>query len=189
MNSTYSTAESSALPSQLPGAHEATPQRSLVIGRRGYFHGRNAFDWIFAALVLIGAGFAFSRYHASMDVYEKGILAGAAPALIALGWFWRPLRPLCLIVGAASLFAIQLYLRQTDDFGADLAAADKVFFLKYMLSSQSAILWMSVLVWMSTLFYWLGFFQKAGGHSAAEAIGTRLAWGAVGMALIGTMVR
>ena len=189
MNSTYSPAESSALPSQLPGAHEATPQRSLVIGRRGYFHGRNAFDWIFAALVLVGAGFAFSRYHASMDVYEKGILAGAAPALIALGWFWRPLRPLCLIVGAASLFAIQLYLRQTDDFGADLAAADKVFFLKYMLSSQSAILWMSVLVWMSTLFYWLGFFQKAGGHSAAEAIGTRLAWGAVGMALIGTMVR
>ncbi|WP_377157509.1 c-type cytochrome biogenesis protein CcsB [Roseateles sp. UC29_93] len=178
----------SQLPSQLPGSGEATPTRSLVIGKRGYFQGRNAFDWIFAALVLIGAGFAFSRYSASMDVYEKGILAGAAPALIALGWFWRPLRLLCLIVGAASLFAIQLYLRQTDGFGADLAAGEKVFFLKYMLSSQSAILWMSVLVWMSTLFYWLGFLQKSG-HSAAEAIGTRLAWGAVGMALIGTMVR
>jgi cytochrome c-type biogenesis protein CcsB len=187
MNST-TTADSAHLPSQLPGSSEATPARSLVIGKHGYFRGRSPFDWIFAALVLIGAGFAFSRYSASMDVYEKGILAGAAPALIALGWFWRPLRLLCLIVGATSLFAIQLYLRQTDAFGADLAAGEKVFFLKYMLSSQSAILWMSVLVWMSTLFYWLGFLQKSG-HSAAEAIGTRLAWGAVGMALIGTMVR
>lgn len=179
---------SSQLPSQMPGASEGTPTRSLVIGKRGYFQGRNAFDWIFAALVLLGAGFAFSRYHGSMDVYEKGILAGATPALIALGWFWRPLRLLCLIVGATSLFAIQLYLRQTDGFGADLAAGEKVFFLKYMLSSQSAILWMSVLVWMSTLFYWMGFLKKDG-ESAAEAIGTRLAWGAVGMALIGTMVR
>ena len=107
----------SQLPSQLPGSSEATPTRSLVIGKRGYFQVRSPFDWIFAALVLLGAGFAFSRYHASMDVYEKGILAGATPALIALGWFWRPLRLLCLIVGATSLFAIQLYLRQTDGFG------------------------------------------------------------------------
>jgi hypothetical protein len=27
-----------------------------------------------------------------MDVYEKGILLGAIPAAIWLGWFWRPLR-------------------------------------------------------------------------------------------------
>ncbi|WP_343631417.1 c-type cytochrome biogenesis protein CcsB [Roseateles sp.] len=182
--------DSTLTPGALPAAGgEATVQRTLDIGKRGYFQVRDRFDWIFAALVLLGAGFAFSRYHASMDVYEKGILACAAPALIALGWFWRPLRPLTLIVGATSLLAIQLYLRQTDDFGADLAAGDKVFLLKYMLSSQSAILWMSVLVWMSTLFYWMGFFQKEAGHSAAEAIGSRLAWGAVGMALIGTMVR
>ncbi|WP_435532054.1 c-type cytochrome biogenesis protein CcsB [Roseateles amylovorans] len=168
---------------------ELQPQRAIVIGKRGWFQGRSPADWLFAAMVLLGAGFAFSRYHGSMDVYEKGILLCATPALIALGWFWRPLRLLCLIVGAASLLTIQLYLRQTDSFGADLAAADKVFFLKYMLSSQSAILWMSVLVYMSTLFYGLGLFKRDGGHSAAEAIGSRLAWGAVGMALIGTMVR
>ncbi len=173
-----------------PGApSELQAPRSLVIGKRGWLHGRSPADWLFAAMVLLGAGFAFSRYHASMDVYEKGILLCATPALMALGWFWRPLRLLSVIVGAASLLAIQLYLRQTDSFGADLAAADKVFFLKYMLSSQSAILWMSVLVYMSTLFYGLGLFKRDGGHSAAEAIGSRLAWGAVGMALIGTMVR
>ena len=31
---------------------------------------------------------------------------------------------------------------------------------QYMLSSQSAIWWMSVLTFMSTLFYWLGFASR-----------------------------
>ena len=168
-----------------------TATASITLGRRGYFAQRDWQDWVFALLVLAGAGFAFSRYGAAMDGYEKGILACATPALIALGWFWRPLRLLTVLVGAASLLAINLYLRKTDGFGADLAAADQVFWLKYLLSSQSAILWMSLLFYMSTLFYWGGFFSRSGadGASAAEAIGSRLAWGAVFMALVGTMVR
>ncbi|MDT9000593.1 c-type cytochrome biogenesis protein CcsB [Paucibacter sp. APW11] len=167
----------------------ASNTASLVIGRRGPLQGRDVLDWLFAALVLAGAGFAFSRYGAAMDGYEKGILLCATPALIALGWFWRPLRLLTLGVGTATLLAIKLYLGQMDDFGADLAAADKVFLLKYMLSSQSAILWMSLLFYMSTLFFWMGFFSKSDSDSAAEAIGSRLAWGGVFMALLGTMVR
>jgi len=166
-----------------------TASPALIVGRRGLLARRDLFDWVFAALIVAGAGFAFSRYGASMDGYEKGILVFAVPALIALGWFWKPVRVLSLGVGAASLLAIQQYLQHTDGFGADLAAADKVFLLKYALSSQSAILWMSVLVFMSTLFYGLGFLAKAGGASVAEHIGTRLAWGAVFMALLGTMVR
>jgi hypothetical protein len=39
-----------------------------------------------------------------------------------------------------------------------LANAEQVFWLKYFLSSQSAILWMSMLFFMSTLFYWVGMF-------------------------------
>lgn len=164
---------------------------SIRLGRRGLLASRSPADWLFALLVLAGAGFAFMRYHASMDGYEKGILACAVPALIALGWFWRPLRVLGVAVGAATLLAIQLYLQHTDGFGADLAAADKVFLLKYMLSSQSAILWMSVLFFMSTLAYWGGFVFKnrASGDNMAEQTGSVLAWGAVFMALVGTMVR
>jgi hypothetical protein len=84
---------------------------------------RSVFDWVFAVLVLLGTGFAFWRYHASMDVYEQGVLLGAAPSLIALGWFWSPLRTLSLIVGAAALLAIGLYGGHRDQFGADLAVA------------------------------------------------------------------
>jgi cytochrome c-type biogenesis protein CcsB len=155
-------------------------------GRR--IGGRSAFDWIFAALVITGAAFAFSRYGASMDVYERWILAGALPALIALGWFWAPVRPLVMVVGAATLIAIGLYTRTPDAFGADLAAAEQVFGLKYLLSSQSAILWMSVLFLMSTLFYWIGMFVNRSDNTA-QRIASGMAWAAVAMALIGTMVR
>jgi len=142
---------------------------------------RNLFDWVFAALVLAGGLFAFARHAGSMDSYEKPILVGALVCVIAMGWFWRPLRVLAIVVAAASLLAIASYQ-------GDLARADTVFWLKYFLSSQSAILWMSVLFFMSTLFYWLGFFGGKQGD-ALEAIGSRLAWAAITMALIGTMVR
>jgi cytochrome c-type biogenesis protein CcsB len=79
-----------------------------------------------------------------------------------------------------------LYMRTTDDYGADLAQADKVFWLKYLLSSQSAILWMSVLFYMSTVFYWLGLIARS---ATATKLGSRLAWGGVFMAITGTLVR
>ncbi|WP_310387204.1 c-type cytochrome biogenesis protein CcsB [Roseateles sp.] len=172
--------------------HTASPGPHINIkppGASGPFSGRDAFDWLFAALIVAGGLFAFTRYGASMDVYEKGILGFAMPALIALGWFWRPLRLLVVLAGAASLLSINLYGQHGDAFGADLGAADKVFWLKYALASQSAVLWMSLLFFMSTLFYWGGFFAKKGEASAAEAIGSKLAWGGVFMALVGTMVR
>ncbi len=147
----------------------------------GYFAKRSLADWIFAALVLAGGLFAFARYHGFMDVYEKGILLAAMPAAIAMGWFWRPLRVLMGAVAVFSLLGIMSYQ-------GDLARAEQVFWLKYFLSSQSAILWMSVLFFMSTVFYWLGMFIRKQGD-ALESLGSKIAWVAVGMALIGTMVR
>jgi len=147
----------------------------------GFFARRNWYDWLFAALVLAGGLFAFSRYGAAMDGYEKGILFCAVPLAILLGWFWRPLRTLMLLVAAFSLLAIVSYQ-------GDLKRAETVFWLKYFLSSQSAILWMSLLFFMSTVFYWIGIFAK-GQSEAMEGLGSKIAWTAVAMALIGTMVR
>jgi cytochrome c-type biogenesis protein CcsB len=165
-----------------------TATQTLLLGRPRGIAQRSPFDWIYALLVLGGAGYAFHRYGATMDVYEKGILAGATPVLIGLGWFWGSLRVLLLGVGAASLLAINLYNQHLDGFGADLAQADNVFLLKYFLSSQSAILWMGVLFFMSTAFYWIGLLAK-GDDNAAQRIGSKLAWAAVFMALTGMMVR
>jgi len=108
-------------------------------------------------------------------------LLGVIPCAIALGWFWRPLQNLMLAVAALSLGAIALYQ-------GDLGRAETVFGLKYFLSSQSAILWMSMLFFISTAFYWLGVFiqEKAQG---IETVASRLLWVAVTLALVGTMVR
>lgn len=158
---------------------------STVRLNEGFFTRRSAFDWLFAALVVLGGLFALQRYGSFMDVYEKGILLAAMPCAIWLGWFWRPLRVLMLVVAAAALLAIALY--QQDGAGS-LARADQVFGLKYFLSSQSAILWMSMLFFVSTAFYWIGMFAR-GEDDTLALIGSRLAWVAVAMALTGTMVR
>lgn len=153
---------------------------TITLGE-GYFAKRSAFDWAFALLAVLGAAFALSRYSGGMDVYDKSILVGLVPAVIWLGWFWRPLRNLMLVVTAFSLLGIVSYQ-------GSLARAETVFWLKYFLSSQSAILWMSVLFFMSTVFYWLGVFSSTQG-SVMESLGSKIAWAAVAMALIGMMVR
>jgi len=158
--------------------------RTGAMGWRGWLVARTRWDWLYALLVLAGTAVAFAIYGARMDVYERAILAGTAPSLIALAWFWRPVQPLTVVVAALSLLAIGLY--QVDG-RADLARADQVFGLKYFLSSQSAILWMSVLFFMSTVFYWIGLLAPRG--ETAQRLGSRLAWAAVTLALVGTMVR
>jgi hypothetical protein len=162
----------------------STPNTAITLNE-GFFARRNWFDWLFAALVAAGGLYALQRYGSYMDVYEKGILLGAIPCTVWLGWFWRPLRTLMLAVAAVALLALGLY--QQDGAG-NLARADTVFGLKYFLSSQSAILWMSMLFFISTAFYWIGMFARGEGKTMSM-LGSRVAWVAVAMALIGTLVR
>ncbi|GAA4001544.1 c-type cytochrome biogenesis protein CcsB [Comamonas faecalis] len=151
----------------------------------GYFSRRSPMDWLFALLVAGGGLYALQRYGAYMDVYEKGILLAAIPGAIWLGWFWRPLRTLMLVVAGASLLALALY--QQGGAG-DLARSEQVFWLKFFLSSQSAILWMSMLFFMATAFYWIGMFSDNQGETMMR-LGSGIVWAGVAMALIGTMVR
>ncbi|MHB1111904.1 MAG: c-type cytochrome biogenesis protein CcsB [Acidovorax defluvii] len=146
----------------------------------GFFARRNALDWLFAAFAAAAGGYAFAAYAAHMDIYEKAILALSVPAVIWLGWFWRPLRALIASVAIVSVLACMSYQ-------GDLQRAESVFWLKYFFSSQSAILWMSLLFFMSTAFYWVGMLStRAVGF---DRLGSGLAWAAVTMALVGTMVR
>ena len=147
----------------------------------GYWSRRSLGDWAFAFITLAGMLFAFFRYQHAMDVYEQAILLASGPAAVALGWFWRPLRHLMVAVAALSLAAIAAYNGQ-------LARAEEVFWLKYFLSSQSAILWMCMLFFISTVFYWTGMLIRGQGETM-ERLGSLIAWVAVGAALVGTMVR
>lgn len=162
-------------------ARQPSASVSTITLNAGYFEKRNGLDWVFAAIVLAGGLYAFMLYANAMDVYEKGILIAAMPCAIALGWFWRPLRVLMLSVAGLSLLGVWSYQGSLD-------RAETVFWLKYFLSSQSAILWMSMLFFMSTAFYWIGVFAK-GRADGMELVASRLLWVAVTMALVGTMVR
>ncbi|MBI5041215.1 MAG: c-type cytochrome biogenesis protein CcsB [Gammaproteobacteria bacterium] len=139
----------------------------------------NAFDGLWALLVLAGAVYTYAHYADLMDGFEIAILAGTTPALIGLGWAWKPMRPLSLAVASLSLAAIGLY-------GNNLNADDSNFFLKYLISSQSAIMWMSALYVLATAAY---FFALATRSEFAGKVASAITWSATTMGLVGLMVR
>ncbi len=145
----------------------------------GILKSASVFDWIFALILASGALFAFNRYGDFMDIYEKVILLAAAPVFVGLGWYWKSSRVLMLLIFGLSLWAISMY-------AGNLEMAQSRFFLKYLFSSQSAILWMSFLFGLSTVFYWGGLLSRS---DFGGAVGSRLCWAAILMGFIGLMVR
>jgi cytochrome c-type biogenesis protein CcsB len=145
----------------------------------GFFKRLTAVDWLFGAGLLAAALYALSRFGAYMDIYERAILVLAAPTFAFVGWTFKPVRWLMPLVALLALWAVALY-------GGSLDAANQKFFLKYMLSSQSAILWMSALFVFSTAFYWLGLLTRS---PFGGSVGSRLCWAAVVLGFTGMMVR
>ncbi|HSH72577.1 MAG TPA: c-type cytochrome biogenesis protein CcsB [Methylophilaceae bacterium] len=136
-------------------------------------------DWAYAVLLLVGAVFAYSQYGGYMDAYETGFLFGAAAVFSILGWYWKPVRLLIIGVAAVSVFSISLY-------HADLARANQAFLLKYLISSQTAIMWMNVLFVLAMLTYWFAMFKRS---VFSGKVATSLTWSAVLMGFVGLMVR
>ncbi|MGZ4960340.1 MAG: c-type cytochrome biogenesis protein CcsB [Methylomonas sp.] len=144
-----------------------------------YFQSRNAYDWLWAALVVSGGAYVHAEYQALMDGYEIAILVGVAPALIWLGWAWPSLKNFSLTVTALSLLAISRY-------GSDLSVDETAFLLKYLLSSQSAIMWMSALYVMATAAYFGLLFS---GREFVGKVASSMTWSATAMGMTGLMVR
>jgi cytochrome c-type biogenesis protein CcsB len=136
-------------------------------------------DWMFSLVLLVGALFAYSQYAGYMDVYEKSFLFAAVAGFSWLGWFFKPMRLLIVGIAALSLFGISQY-------HADLARAEQAFFLKFLLSSQSAIMWMNVLFVLATVTYWLALLARS---EFAGKVASALTWSAVLMGFVGLMVR
>ncbi|MEY4698673.1 MAG: hypothetical protein RIR85_93 [Pseudomonadota bacterium] len=149
----------------------------------GIFKALKVVDYIFAVALAGGAIFAEMRFSEHMDVYEQAILFASVPVLAILGWAWAPLRNLMVVSTILSFVAIYFY--QTPE-GGSLARAEQAFFLKYMLSSQSAILWMSVFFCFSTLFYTLNLFFRSQNMGST---GSKFCWAAVYIGLTGMLVR
>ncbi len=139
----------------------------------------NLVDWLYAIVLTLSALFAFKQYAEFMDVYEIGFLFGAVIVFSVLGWSWKPMRSLVVAVGAISVFSTTLY-------HADLASIEQVFLLKFLISSQSAIMWMNVLFFLATAIYW---FSLAARSEFSGRLASAITWSAVLMGFVGLMVR
>ena len=154
-------------------------QNQIYSQAPGYFKRLTLIDWLFGFALLAGSLFALNRYGAHMDVYEKGILLAAAPTFAALGWNWKSVRWLMPLLFVLALFSISLY-------AGDLDSANHKFLLKYLLSSQSAILWMGTFFFFSTAFYWIGLVSRS---PFGGSVGSVLCWAGVIFGLTGMLVR
>ncbi|MGO3869696.1 MAG: c-type cytochrome biogenesis protein CcsB [Alcaligenes sp.] len=144
-------------------------------------------DWtdvLYLVVLALGAAYALNAYSTSMDYYEKIILVAFVPFIAWLGWLWRPLRTLLVAAGLTALLAIWLYSTGDGLSTGDIEKADSVFLLKYLFSSQSAILWMCALFILATVMYWAGFFSDT-----AAWMGSGLTWAAVYAGTTGLLVR
>lgn len=139
-------------------------------------------DLAWAVFVIVGAYFAHLQYGHLMDVYEEGILIGTAISLIALGRFWPSLQTVTVVTTAMTLLALWTYQNNGDV----IAANEQAFFLKFLISSQSAIMWMSALYVLATVTYFFALYSKS---DFAYKTATFMVWSGSTFGLVGMMVR
>ena len=126
--------------------------------------------------------YGWYEYNNLMDGYEVAILVGTAISMVALGRFWQSIQPLTLWVTGMTLLALWTY----HSYGNVITANEEAFLLKYLISSQSAIMWMSALFVMSTVVYFFHVYSKS---EFAGKTATTMVWSAVTFGLVGMMVR
>lgn len=139
-------------------------------------------NWIWALFVIGGSFYAWEVFGHIMDAYEVGILIGSALGLIALGRFWPSLIPYTYWITALTLLGVWSYHQHGEAYSAN----EQAFFLKYLVSSQSAIMWMSALYVLSTVTYFAALFTKS---DYVGKVATVLAWAGSVFGFVGMMVR
>ena len=137
------------------------------------------FNVFYLAFLLGGALYALKTFYSYMDVYEKVILFGSVGFFSWLGWKWNNFKKITILVFVISLFAIHLYQ-------GVLANNEQIFLLKYLIASQSAIMWMNVFFVLSLLLYWLGLLTK---NNLIDNIASSFTFVAVLFGFIGLLVR
>jgi len=136
-------------------------------------------DLGFAAVLFAAAVGITARFGSLMDVYGLAIFFLCVPALVYLGRLWPALRLFTLGCALLAASAIGLY-------GGQIAQGEASFWLRYLLASQSAILWMSALFAFACISYWVGLLASG---PTALWMGSVLTWSACVMGFVGLLVR
>lgn len=158
-----------------------------LLRKKSLWQRLTAADWIYAAVLCAMALFAYLRlFHADLDIYEEAIFWTALAIGIALGWFYRPLRlylPAVLIAAAAAVFL----------YAGDFSRNEENFLLKYLLSSQSAILWQCALIFLAFILFAAGaaaaYLRNETRDNLLIATAVKIAWAGAWAGLTGLFVR
>ena len=152
-------------------------------------------DWLFAACIAAIAALIQIKLPHHMDLYETVILWASALIATGLGWFFKPMR--WFIIGGvlAGYAAVGLYNGNI----ANGHEQSGKFFLRYLLSSQSAIMWQCALTAFAFAAYLVGTLtawrqQKRQPETPISSnvllkIASDLAWAAAFMGFVGLLVR
>lgn len=159
-------------------------------------------DWLFAALMLASAVMVHLKLPHRMDGYEVAILWSSTAAAIGLGWFFKPLRWFILGAMAIAYAATGLYAGDITNAGDQLAVGTGKpkgqFLLRYLLSSQSAIMWQCALTVLTFGVYCTGTFaawkqqntsSSSNNTNVLLGLGSNLAWAAAFAGFVGLLVR
>jgi cytochrome c-type biogenesis protein CcsB len=141
---------------------------------------RKGMLWIIGIFMLTLA--TWSQYGSIMDNFELGILVGSGIGLAALGLAWKSVQTLFTIVLLMTIAGIASYAGLGDVY----ANAEKSFFLKFLLSSQSAIMWMNVLFVLAMATYFFALWRSS---EFSAKVATGLTWSGVAFGLTGLGVR
>ncbi len=134
-----------------------------------------SFSLLLACLTII----AISKFNNFMDNYELIILIGSAITFTWMGNVWSNFRKLFLYTFLLSFISIYFYK-------GTLEGIELNFILKYFLSSQSAIMWMTALYPLSLVTYWVYLFSKQDFYGN---LATKITWIATMMGFVGLLVR
>jgi len=128
------------------------------------------------ACLTILAIFKFNNF---MDNYEIIILIGSAITFTWMANVWPNFKKLFIYTFLLSFISIYLFKGSLDQIELN-------FFLKYFLSSQSAIMWMTALYPLSLVTYWVYLFSR---QEFYGNLATKITWIATMMGFVGLLVR
>lgn len=136
-------------------------------------------DALYVLFVIAATIYSGVHFQAYIDVYEQAILYASGAGLIFMGLFWKAWRWYFPLTVGLAVLGISFYQ-------GDLARGQEQFFLRYLLASQSAIMWMSTLFYLATVVYWFGLLRRS---AFLDQFATGLTWAASVMGLLGLFMR
>lgn len=139
----------------------------------------NIYNYSFTALLFFLGIIALTNFHNFMDTYEVIILLASVVGFSLFGIKWDKFKSYFIASFILAFLSIYLY-------NGDLNQSEVNFFLKYFLSSQSSIMWMSALFPLALLIYWFYMFVKQEFYGKFASF---LVWVAVTFATTGLLVR